>query len=155
MTLRTNWVDWLVLGGYLAAVFAFGLYMSRKERTSTNFFLAGRRLPWYAITLSLFATNISTGSFIGLAGQGYTVGIAVGVVEWHAVFSLILLAFVFLPYYQRSSVRTMPEFLELRYNATVRLLFAAAILIFEMLITLPFLLYTGALGPRGHPWGFP
>ena len=95
MTLRTNWFDWLVMGTYLVAVFAFGLYMSRKEKTSTDFFLAGRRLPWYAITLSLFATNISRGSLIGLAGQGYTVGMAVGTLYsplfyWHSYFCLTI-----------------------------------------------------------------
>src|SRR5712691_8373213 len=111
-------------------VSAFGLYMSRKEETSTDFFLAGHRLPWYAITLSIFSTNISSGSIVGLAGQGYTVGLAVGTLEWHAVLVLILLVFVFLPYYQRRSVVTIPEFLEHRYNLATRLLFSGGVLIF-------------------------
>lgn len=145
MTLETNWLDWLVFGLALSSVFAFGLYMSRQEKTSTDFFLAGRRLPWYAISLSLYATNISTGSIIGLAGQGYTVGMAVGMLEWHGLFGLILLAFVFLPYYQRRSLTTMPEFLELRYNLGARLLFAGGVILFDMVIGMPFFLYTGSL----------
>ncbi len=68
-----------------------------------------------------------------------------GWLEWHALLSLILLTFVFLPYYQRRSVTTMPEFLELRYNVGARTLFAIAILLFEMVIGMPFLLYTGGL----------
>src|SRR6266568_8306330 len=66
MSLNTNWSDWVIFGIYLIGVFGFGIFMSRRERTSTDFFLAGRRLPWYAIALSLFSTNISTGSLIGL-----------------------------------------------------------------------------------------
>jgi len=57
MDLQANWIDWIVVLVYLIGVFAFGLYMSRREKTSEDFFLAGRKLPWYAISLSLFATN--------------------------------------------------------------------------------------------------
>lgn len=145
MAVHTNWFDWFVLGLYLVGVSAFGLYMSRKEETSTDFFLAGRRLPWYAISLSIFSTNISSGSIVGLAGQGYTVGLAVGTLEWHAILVLILLVFVFLPYYQRRSVVTIPEFLEHRYNLATRLLFSAGVLVFDMVISMTFVLYTGAL----------
>ena len=113
-----NWIDSVTIVLYLIGVFVFGLCMSRREETTTDFFLAGRRLPWYAIGLSLFASNISSGSMVGQAGQGYTVGIAVGSLEWHAIFALMLLAFVFLPYYHRQSITTVPEFLELRYNAS-------------------------------------
>src|SRR5712691_1937709 len=119
--------------------------MSRRERTSTDFFLAGRRLPWYAIALSLFSTNISTGSLIGLAGDGYRYGLAVGTLEWGAILCLLLLAFVFLPYYQRRRVYTMPEFMEHRYNLPVRLVFSGTVLLFEMCVNKPFMLYAGAL----------
>lgn len=127
MDLQANWIDWGVIPVYLIGVFAFGLYMSRREKTSTDFFLAGRKLPWYAISLSLFATNISSGSFLGLAGDAYRNGLAVGTLEWGAILGLILLAFVFLPYYQKRSVYTMPEFMEHRYNLPVRLLFSGAV----------------------------
>lgn len=145
MDLQANWIDWGVIPVYLIGVFAFGLYMSRREKTSTDFFLAGRKLPWYAISLSLFATNISSGSFLGLAGDAYRNGLAVGTLEWGAILGLILLAFVFLPYYQKRSVYTMPEFMEHRYNLPVRLLFSGAVLIFEILINIPFLLFAGGL----------
>jgi len=145
MDLQANWIDWVVILVYLIGVFAFGLYMSRREKTSTDFFLAGRKLPWYAIALSLFATNISSGSFLGLAGDAYRVGLAVGTLEWGAILGLILLVFVFLPYYQKRSVYTMPEFMEHRYNLPVRLLFSGAVLVFEILINIPFLLFAGGL----------
>ena len=119
--------------------------MSRKEDTSADFFLAGRRLPWFAVAISLFATNISSGSLIGLAGDGYRFGMAVGTLEWMAVISFVLLTFIFLPYYQRRSVYTMPEFMEQRYNVGVRLLFSGTVLTFETMINIPFLLFTGGL----------
>ena len=143
--MNTAWFDWLVFGSYLAIVFGFGIYMSRREGTPDNFFLAGRRLPWYAIALSLFATNISSGSLVGLAGDGYRVGLAVGTLEWGSLLGLFLLAFVFVPYYQRSSISTTPQLLELRYNVTARLLFSGAVIFFEMAIFMPFLFYTGGL----------
>jgi len=143
--LQTNWFDWLVFGIYLVVVFSFGLLMSRREDTTADFFLAGRRLPWFAVALSLFATNISSGSFLGLAGDAFRDGLAVGVMEWLALFPLTLLAFVFLPYYQRRRIYTMPQFMEMRYNLAVRLIFGAAVLIFEAFINIPFLLYTGGL----------
>ncbi len=142
---QINALDWFVFLVYLGLVYGFGLYMSRKEETATDFFLAGRRLPWYAVALSLFATNISSGSLVGLAGDGYRVGFAVSTLEWGALLTLSLLAFVYLPYYQRRSVTTMPEFLELRYNLATRLLFGGIVLLFDLLIVMPFVLYTGAL----------
>ena len=145
MALSANWLDWLVLGIYFVGVFAFGLYMSRREGAATDFFLAGRRLPWYAIALSLFATNISSGSLVGMAGQGYTIGMGAGTLQWHAIFTLILLAFVYLPYYQRRSVTTIPEFLELRYGLSTRTLFALAVILFDMIVTLPYVFYSAGL----------
>lgn len=140
-----NWIDSVIIILYLIGVFVFGLYMSRRAGTTTDFFLAGRRLPWYAIGLSLFASNISSGSMVGQAGQGYTVGMAVGSLEWHAVFALMLLAFVFLPYYHRQSITTIPEFLELRYNVSTRVFFAGGVLLYDMLVGMPFFLYSGGL----------
>ena len=86
-----QWIDWPIFGLYLVVVFGFGVYMSRKEETTADFFLAGRSLPWYAIALSLFATNISAGSVVGLAGDAYRVGIAVGTLEWGAILGLFIL----------------------------------------------------------------
>ena len=69
MSLTISLADGLIIVVYLAAVFSFGIYMSRREKTPGDFFLAGRRLPWYAIALSLFASNISSISLIGLSGD--------------------------------------------------------------------------------------
>ena len=113
-TLET--VDLVIIGIYFAIVFGIGFYFSRKERTSEDYFLASRNIGWFAIGASLFVSNISTEHFIGLAGSGATSGLAVGHFEWLACLMLLLLGWVFVPFYLRSNVFTMPEFLERRFN---------------------------------------
>ena len=138
-------IDWIVFSIYLATVFAFGLYMSRREESSTDFFLAGRGLPWYAIAVSLFASNISSGSLVALAGDAYRFGMAVSTLEWGAIVCLTLLVFVFLPFYRRTSVFTTPEFLEKRYGPVARMLFAATALAVELWVYMPYMFYAGGL----------
>jgi SSS family solute:Na+ symporter len=108
--------DLAVIAAYFLVVFGIGFYFSRKERTSTEYFLAGRNIGWFAIGASLFVSNISTEHFIGLAGSGATSGLAVGHFEWLACLILLILGWVFVPFYLRSNVFTMPEFLERRFN---------------------------------------
>ena len=109
-------IDLVIIGIYFAIVFGIGFYFSKKERTSEDYFLASRNIGWFAIGASLFVSNISTEHFIGLAGSGATSGLAVGHFEWLACLILLLLGWVFVPFYLRSNVFTMPEFLERRYN---------------------------------------
>jgi SSS family solute:Na+ symporter len=108
--------DLLIIALYFGVIFGIGYYFSRKERTSTQYFLAGRNIGWFAIGASLFVSNISTEHFIGLAGSGATSGLAVGHFEWLACLILLILGWVFVPFYLRSNVFTMPEFLERRFN---------------------------------------
>jgi len=109
-------VDLAIIAVYFLVVFAIGFYFARKERTSEAYFLAGRHVGWFAIGASLFVSNISTEHFIGLAGSGATSGLAVGHFEWLACLILLILGWVFVPFYLRSNVFTMPEFLERRFN---------------------------------------
>ena len=109
-------VDLVIIGIYFVIIFGIGYYFSRKERTSEDYFLAGRNIGWFAIGASLFVSNISTEHFIGLAGSGATSGMAVGHIEWLACLILLMLGWVFVPFYLRSNVFTMPEFLERRFN---------------------------------------
>ena len=113
-TLET--LDLAIIGVYFAIIFGIGFYFSKKERTSEDYFLASRNIGWFAIGASLFVSNISTEHFIGLAGSGATSGLAVGHFEWLACLILLLLGWVFVPFYLRSNVFTMPEFLERRFN---------------------------------------
>src|SRR6476659_8504006 len=109
-------VDVAIIVVYFIIVFAIGFYFARKERTSADYFLASRNVGWFAIGASLFVSNISTEHFIGLAGSGATSGLAVGHFEWLACFMVLLLGWVFVPFYLRSNVFTMPQFLERRFN---------------------------------------
>jgi SSS family solute:Na+ symporter len=109
-----------ILVAYFAAVMSVGFYHSRRKRTPGDYFLAGHRVGWFAIGATLFATNISSEHFIGLAGSGASSGLPVGCYEWSASFCLFLLGWLFVPYYLRSGVFTMPEFLERRYDSRCR-----------------------------------
>src|SRR5438874_3278764 len=109
-------VDIAIIVVYFLIVFGIGLYFSLKERTSADYFLASRNVGWFAIGASLFVSNISTEHFIGLSGSGATSGLAVGHFEWLACLIVLLLGWVFVPFYLRSNVFTMPEFLERRFS---------------------------------------
>src|SRR5215471_186824 len=109
-------VDLAIIGVYFLIVFCIGLYFARKERTSTDYFLASRDIGWFFIGASLFVSNISTEHFIGLSGTGASSGLAVGHFEWLACLMLLILGWVFVPFYLRTNVFTMPEFLERRFN---------------------------------------
>jgi SSS family solute:Na+ symporter len=113
--------DYGLIFAYFILVFVYGIWVSRKKKDSSeDYFLAGRNVGWIAIGTSLFATNISSEHFIGLAGTGASSGLAVGHFEWQASFIVLLLGWVFAPFYIRTGVFTMPEFLEKRYNSTAR-----------------------------------
>ena len=109
-------LDIAVIAVYFVLIFSIGLYFARKERTSEDYFLASRDVGWFAIGASLFVSNISTEHFIGLAGSGASSGLAVGAFEWLACLILLILGWVFVPFYLRSNVFTMPEFLERRFS---------------------------------------
>lgn len=119
-----NAVDWSVIGGYFLLVFGVAWWASRgekdHERNSADYFLAGRNAGWFVIGASLFASNIGSEHLIGLAGTGAASGVAVGQFELQASLILLLLGWFFVPFYLRSGVFTMPEFMERRYSPSVR-----------------------------------
>ncbi|MBI5060613.1 sodium/solute symporter [candidate division KSB1 bacterium] len=120
MTMNIGGLDLAIIALYFAVVFGIGFYFSRRGRTSADYFLAGRNVGWVAVGASLFATNISSEHFVGLAGSGAATGLAVGHFEWLACIIVLILGWVFAPFYLRSKVFTMPEFLERRYNSASR-----------------------------------
>jgi solute:Na+ symporter, SSS family len=138
-------IDLLIIGLYFCVVFAIGFYFSRKERTSTDYFLAGRNVGWFAIGASLFVSNISTEHFIGLAGSGASSGLAVGHFEWLACFMLLILGWVFVPFYRRSNVFTMPEFLERRFNRSCATYLASVSVIAYVFTKISVHLYAAAI----------
>lgn len=111
---------------YILGIFALGLYVgmrhSKKNKSGAakEYFLAGKSLKWTSIGLALFATNISTVHLVSLAQSGFDTGLLNGNFEWMAIFTLILLALFFAPFYIKSGIATLPDFLEKRYNRACR-----------------------------------
>src|SRR2546427_11002196 len=138
-------VDLAVISLYFAIVFAIGFYFARKERTSEDYFLASRNVGWFAIGASLFVSNISTEHFIGLAGSGATSGLAVGHFEWLACLILLILGWVFVPFYLRSNVFTMPEFLERRFSRSCAVYLAAISILAYVFTKISVHLYAAAI----------
>lgn len=112
--------DWMVIAFYLLAIAALAGWSFLKARdTADDYFLAGRNLGWFIIAASIFSSNIGSEHLVGLAGSGCTSGVAMAHYELHA-WCLLVLAWVFVPFYTRSMVFTMPEFLEKRYSPNAR-----------------------------------
>ena len=106
-------IDLVVIVVYLLGVLGLGVWSARRRTTTANeYFLAGRSLGWVMVGAALFATNISTIHLVGLAASGYNEGMVWGNFEWMASFCLIALALFFAPFYFRSGIQTLPEFLE-------------------------------------------
>ena len=113
-------LDWLIIFVYFCGLGALTTYVVRKgKETSTDYFLAGRNLGWWVIGASIFASNIGSEHIVGLAGSGAQDGVALAHYELHA-WCLLVLAWVFVPFYMRSLVFTMPEFLERRFSVESR-----------------------------------
>ncbi|HEY7500572.1 MAG TPA: sodium:solute symporter [Vicinamibacterales bacterium] len=138
-------LDLTIIAIYFAIVFGIGVYFFRLAKTSKGYFLADRSVGWVAVGASLFAANISSEHFIGLAGSGASSGLAVGSFEWLAVFMCMILGWVFVPFYLRSGVYTMPEFLERRYGPACRWYLTTVSVIAYVVTKISVSLYAGAL----------
>jgi SSS family solute:Na+ symporter len=113
-------VDWLVIAGYFGIILGLAWWIiKRQQKTSTEYFLAGRHLGWFIVGASIFASNIGSEHLVGLAGSGATDGVAMAHYELHA-WCLLVLGWIMVPFYMRSKVFTMPEFLERRFSPANR-----------------------------------
>jgi len=120
LTTRITAIDWMVIAAYFGILLGVATWVVRKGKDSaTDYFLAGRNLGWWVIGASIFASNIGSEHVVGLAGSGATSGVAMAHYELHA-WCLLLLGWVFVPFYMRSKVFTMPEFLERRFSVNSR-----------------------------------
>ena len=135
-----------VLAVFFVCVITVGLLKSRKEKTSEDYFLAGRGLKWWLIGFSLIAANISAEQFVGMSGQAAmgSIGLAVASYEWIAAITLVIVAFFFLPKFLKSGIFTIPEYLEYRFNHTSRLVMSLLMVIIYMGVTIPTVIYLGA-----------
>jgi SSS family solute:Na+ symporter len=135
-----------VLAVFFICVITVGLSKSRREKTSEDYFLAGRGLKWWLIGFSLIAANISAEQFVGMSGQAAmrSIGLAVASYEWIAAITLVVVAFFFLPKFLKSGIFTIPEYLEYRFNHTSRLVMSLLMVIIYMGVTIPTVIYLGA-----------
>ena len=139
-------VDITVIAAYIVVIVGAGLWVVRRRSMSADgYFLASHSLRWPVIGAALFASNISTVHLVGLAASGFNDGLVWGNFEWMAVFMLILLGLVFAPFYYKNKIATLPEFLEMRYNATARMCLAFLALLGALFMHIGVSLYAGAV----------
>ncbi|MEK7684543.1 MAG: sodium/solute symporter [Verrucomicrobiota bacterium] len=142
--------DFVMFGLYLAFNIFLGLWVARRRTSGTrDYFLAGSGLPWYTVGGSIIAANISTEHFIGMIGVAYAVGFVVAQWEWGNWFTFTALIWVFLPYYIRGGLYTMPEFLERRYNPACRYLFAVCSLVLWIIAQMAVVMLAGGKAMNG------
>lgn len=138
-------LDWLVIAGYFAIVLGLAWWvMKKQQKTSTDYFLAGRHLGWFVVGASIFASNIGSEHLVGLAGSGATDGVAMAHYELHA-WCLLILGWVMVPFYMRSKVFTMPEFLERRFNPRARTVLSAISLVAYVLTKIAVGVFAGGV----------
>ena len=138
-------IDWLAVAAYFLLVFGLSWWVVRKNRDSpTDYFLAGRNLGWFVIGASIFASNIGSEHLVGLAGSGATDGVAMAHYELHA-WCLLVLAWVFVPFYMRSQVFTMPQFLEKRFSPMARWVLSIISLVAYILTKIAVAIFAGGI----------
>jgi len=114
-------IDYFVVIAYLVGIMVLGLYFARFVRSADDFFLSGKTLPFWAVGMSIVATDISAMDFVGVSGQSYRFGMAVGNFDWlGSMPAMLLAAFIFIPYFWKAGLYTIPEYLGRRYNDHVR-----------------------------------
>jgi SSS family solute:Na+ symporter len=141
-----HWLDYLAFGAYFAGLCLIGYWFGRKkQQDSADYFLAGRSLPWYVVGSSFIASNISSEHFIGMIGAAFVYGIAPAMFEWANVATFTLLIWFFIPFLLAARVFSTPEFLERRFNPTIRQFFAYVTVISNVVAFLAAVLYGGGL----------
>jgi SSS family solute:Na+ symporter len=142
-------IDYVILAIYAVAIFGLAQWVSRDKgghkKDSTDYFLASKSLPWWAIGASLIAANISAEQIIGMSGSGYRIGLAIASYEWMAALTLLIVGKYFLPIFLKNNIVTMPQFLEQRYGATIRNVMAVFWLLLYVFVNLTSILWLGSI----------
>jgi SSS family solute:Na+ symporter len=138
-------IDLAIIAGYFLIVFAIGYVVAQQTESGDDLFLAGRSLAWGTIGFSLFASNISSTTLIGLAGDAYRMGIAVSNYEWMAGVVLVFIAIFFVPFFIRSRLTTIPEYLEKRFDVRSRKYFSGLTIFTSVVIDTAGGIYAGTI----------
>lgn len=139
-----HWLDWTVISLYFVLIGFVAWWYGRHQKDTVDYFLAGRNAGWVVIGASIFTSNIGSEHIVGLAGQGAATGMAMAHWELHA-WVLIMLAGLFVPFYYKSGVQTIPEFLERRFNARTRTILSCVSLVAYVFTKVSVTVYAGAI----------
>ena len=142
---KLSGLDISIIIGYLIFVVLLGLYFGAKHKDAEDYFLAGRSLTWPLIGFSLFASNMSSNTLVGLTGSGFKDGFSVFSYEWMAVFVLIIFAVFLLPYYLKNKIFTVPEYLEKRYSYFGRAFASGIAIVLNIFVDVAATLYAGGV----------
>ncbi|MFC3550532.1 sodium/sugar symporter [Lysobacter cavernae] len=147
--MKLSTLDLAILLVYLIGIFALAQWVSREKeghkKSASDYFLASKSLPWWAIGASLIAANISAEQIIGMSGSGYAIGLAIASYEWMAAATLLIVGKFFLPIFLRNGIYTMPQFLEQRYGTGIRTLMAVFWLGLYVFVNLTSILWLGSI----------
>ena len=147
MTLST--IDVVVVIAYAIGIFSLAQWVSREkaghEKDTSDYFLASKNLPWWAIGASLIAANISAEQIVGMSGSGYAIGLAIASYEWMAAATLLIVGKFFLPIFLKNHIYTMPQFLERRYGSLIRTLMAIFWLALYVFVNLTSIIWLGSI----------
>ena len=138
-------IDYAIFVVYAIVIVGIAFWVTRKgEKTSEDYFLASKSLPWWAIGASLIAANISAEQFIGMSGSGFAIGLAIASYEWMAALTLLIVGKFFLPIFLEKGLYTIPEFIEKRYSANLKTILAVFWIALYIFVNLTSVLYLGA-----------
>ncbi|WP_350225545.1 sodium:solute symporter family transporter [Vibrio parahaemolyticus] len=144
-----SFIDIMVFAIYVAIIIGVGLWVSRDkkgtQKSTEDYFLAGKSLPWWAVGASLIAANISAEQFIGMSGSGYSIGLAIASYEWMSAITLIIVGKYFLPIFIEKGIYTIPEFVEKRFNKKLKTILAVFWISLYIFVNLTSVLYLGGL----------
>src|SRR3954468_2852532 len=142
-------IDIVVLIVYAIGIFGLAQWVSREKaghtKDSSDYFLASKNLPWWAIGASLIAANISAEQIVGMSGSGYAIGLAIASYEWMAAATLLIVGKWFLPIFLANKIYTMPQFLEQRFGPTIRTVMAVFWLILYVFVNLTSIIWLGSV----------
>src|SRR5882724_194689 len=142
-------IDVVVLLIYAFGLFFLAQYVSRDkggaEKTSSDYFLASKSLPWWAIGASLIAANISAEQIVGMSGSGYAIGLAIASYEWMAALTLLIVGKFFLPIFLKNHIYTMPQFLARRYGRVLPVIMAIFWLALYVFVNLTSIIWLGSI----------
>ncbi|RIA37438.1 SSS family solute:Na+ symporter [Hephaestia caeni] len=142
-------IDIVVVVVYAIAIFGLAQWVSREkaghQKNTSDYFLASKNLPWWAIGASLIAANISAEQIVGMSGSGYAIGLAIASYEWMAALTLLIVGKFFLPIFLKNEIYTMPQFLEQRFGPTIRTVMAVFWLLLYVFVNLTSIIWLGSI----------